>query len=170
MNKISILILAVLMTLSANIGFSQDFNIPINPKLNKPDDYAKYEADIIKCVTWLETTPSDPKSEKRMLANRFLVTWINGAPNVTVMVHGFVMDLAKNQHEMLGVYMGGWTKYALEHPNDKPDIKCAVAGIRSVISLYKLNKNTPKNKLIEKLIKLDASNELEDWLTKNMKN
>jgi hypothetical protein len=151
-------------------NFAQDFNLPINPTLNKPSDYAQYESDIIKCVTWLESNPSNVKTDKRALANRFLMAWINGAPNVTVTVHSFVMDLAKSEPEMLTLYLGGWTRYALEHPTDKPDLKCALAGLKSVIKLYKINGNSPKNKLIEKLIKLEDSNELEAWLTKNMKN
>jgi hypothetical protein len=69
-----------LATLSCAL-FAQDFEVPENVKLEKAEDYAPYEQDVIKCVNWLINTPITEQKSKRKDANAFLLKWINGSPD-----------------------------------------------------------------------------------------
>ncbi len=71
--------------------------------------------------------------------------------------------------ELLAIYMGGWTKYAIESGNYKDSIEGNLAGIKSVIKYYKANKTFTKDKEVEKLITLDKKGELEKWEEQQMK-
>ena len=49
-----LLILTVLFSLNIQ---AQDFRVPKRLKLEKAEDYAKYEDDVLKAVKWLKNTP-----------------------------------------------------------------------------------------------------------------
>ncbi len=58
-------ITVVALLLSLNL-FSQDFAIPKDVKLDKDEDYANYEEDIVDCINWLENTPLNEQDKKKI--------------------------------------------------------------------------------------------------------
>ena len=65
--------------------------------------------------------------------------------------------------------MGGWTKYAIESGNYKDSIKGNLAGIRSVIKVYKANSSIKKDEAVDKLVAIDSKGELEKWEAEQMR-
>lgn len=136
--------------------------------LEKKEDYAKYETDVIKMYDWLLETPIGVDSDKRKAMNAFVIQWISGSPNVTIELSADIvtyMDCA----ECLTIFMGGWTKYVLETKDFDGKVKGNLAGTKGVIQFYTANKKAlGKNKEIEKLIQLKDENKLEDFIKSKM--
>lgn len=146
--------------------FAQEFEVPQNYKLDKAEDYAPYENDVINCVTWLLNTPIDKETSKRKKANEFLLKWITGSPSVTVNIKAEIVTFMDSPDLFL-IFLGGWTKYALE-TKDESDAAGSLAGIEAAIDLYLKNKGIiPKNKEVEKYIKMKKKGSLKDYVEKN---
>ena len=164
-----ILFPCVLLSLTP-FAMAQNFEVPKNYELKKAEDYAKYEKEIIDCVNWLENTPIDEERAKREEANVFLMVWMTGSPNVSIEINASILGSIDKNKELLLIFMGGWTKYAIENPIDQKDlIKCNMAGLKSVIKVYKMGNGVKKDKNIEKLAKLDESGGLEKWVKDQLK-
>lgn len=168
MKTIKFFLPVILIILISKTSYCQDFEIPKNVKLDKAEDYAKYENDIKNCVTWIEKTPMNEQTEKRKLAYQFLLTWISGAPNITIEINSNVVNFTKENVDFLMIFMGGWTKYAIENPNDKDILKGNLAGVKSVIKVYKMGNGIKKDKNVDKLVKLENTNELEGWIKEQL--
>lgn len=150
-------------------GFSQDFQLPANIVLKKDADYARYERDVIAAVNWLEATPLNEQAAKRKEVNAFLTQWISGTPTVTVKMYAQIMVFYDANPDLLMNYMGGWTRYALEHPGNADDFSANMAGLRSVINAYKAGKGVKKDAKTDKLLKLDKDGKLEAWARDHFK-
>lgn len=167
----NILIVFVLTLFVAQTSWSQTFNIPDKVKLEVAEDYVKHEQRIVECINWLENTPMSEEADKRLMANAYLMKWATGTPTVTIEMQAFQIDLAKKNSELLIIFMGGWIKYAIENPDDKDNVEAGnISGINSLIKVYSANKGNglKKDKRIEKLIKMDAS-ELQNWVAEQLK-
>lgn len=160
----------VLTLFVAQLSWSQTFEVPDNVKLEVAEDYIKHEQRILDCINWLENTPMSEESDKRMMANAYLMKWATGTPTVTISMQSFQVDLTTKNPELLMIFIGGWIKYAIENPDDKDNVKAGnISGINSLIKVYSSNKDDglKKDKRIEKLIKMDA-NELQEWVAKQL--
>ncbi len=154
----------------SQIVMAQDFEVPKKYKLKKNEDFAKYEKDVIDCVNWLENTPINEEPEKRKDAYAFLMAWMTGSPSVTIELNESILGSIDNNKELVLIFMGGWTKYAIENPIDQKDqIKCTLAGLKSVIKVYKMGNGIKKDKNVEKIVKLDDNGELEEWVKNQLK-
>ncbi|WP_299124096.1 hypothetical protein [uncultured Winogradskyella sp.] len=165
------IVTSILIILFIQTSLSQEFKIPNNVKLESAEDYKKYETDILNCINWLENTPVNQNSDKRTLANAFLMQWATGTPTVTIEMQAFQLDLTKKNPELLMIFLGGWIKYVIQNPSEKDNIESGnIAGINSIIKVYSANKGDglKKDKRIEKLIKMDTS-ELQKWVADKLK-
>lgn len=172
MKKIKYSITSLILIFTTQFLFGQEFQIPKNYSLEKNEDYAKLEKEIISCINWLEKTPVNEQSEKRKEANAFLLQWISGHPTITTEISESTAKFTEGNPELLMIFMGGWTKFVIENPGSIEDhVKGNFAGIKSSIAFYKknLNNGLEKNKDLEKLISLDEKGELEKWVYDNMK-
>jgi len=146
--------------------FSQNFEVPKNYKFEKAEDYASYEQDVINCVNWLMTTPVDANAAKRKKANSFLLEWVTGCPYVHLEINTNIVSFSSP--DLLLIFLGGWTKYSLESKDFEDKIAGTIAGIESVISFYTKNKKTlPKEKNVEKFIKMKGNGSLKEYIEKN---
>lgn len=137
-------------------------------RLEKPEDYPQYEEDIVAMVNWLANTPTSEKPEVREQVSGFLLEWLTGSASVTVKVSDKIVSYADCSECML-LYMGGWAKYSIESKKNDT-FNASLVGTETVIQFYKINKKTlGKSKDIEKLIKLQESNELEGFIRSNIK-
>jgi len=164
-------IVLVFTILSLQSMFSQEFNIPTNVKLETAEDYKTQESNILECINWLENTPVSQDSEKRIMANAFLMQWATGTPTVTIGIQSFQLDLTKKNADLLIIFMGGWIKHAIENPDKKDNVEASnLAGITSIIKVYTANKGDgiKKDKRIEKLIKMNEI-ELQQWVAEKLK-
>ena len=144
--------------------FSQGFSVPKDYKFETKEDYPRYEQDVINGINWLLETPLTREQAKRKEVNAFLMKWITGSPSVSIELRQEIvtfMDCA----DCLMAFLGGWTKYALETKDYSSKLKGNLAGIESVIAFYQKNREVlGKNKAIQKYIKLQKKNKLEDHI------
>ncbi len=61
------------------------------------------------------------------------------------------------------IFMGGYTKYALQHKSDFNKDQANVAGLKAMIDKYTNDTARKKDSAMEKLIKMDKDGKLEDW-------
>ncbi len=150
-------------------GAAQEFAVPQNYKLEKPEDYAKYEADVLKCIDYLESIPLDDESARTIAANAFLLKWMQGSPNVTIELNAYIVELCDKNKEFIMLFMGGWTRYALQNPDSVNSLNGNMAGLESIINVYKQGQGVSRDKKVEKIIKLQEEGELEDWVKDQIK-
>jgi hypothetical protein len=160
--------LTLILTVISLQLFSQDFEVPKNYKLDKAEDYATYEPDVVKCFDWLMKTPVNEQAAKRKEANAFLIKWLSGSPSVSLEIKQEIVTFMGSSPDLFMIFMGGWAKYALESKDYKNKIAGNLAGIESVIEFYKKNKDfVPKDKNIEKYIEMKDKGTLKGFIEKN---
>lgn len=167
--KLLLPFLYLLLLLSANTVFSQEFNVPADVQLNAREDYSKYEKDVIAAAKWLVATPLNEQKEKRKEVSDFVVKWINGSPTVNVEINPTIMDFEKKNAGMLVIYMASSAKYVLEN-NNTTDMRAKhKAALHDMIAVYQSGKGIQRDKKMEKLIKSDSEGKLDEWLDDNLK-
>lgn len=144
----------------------QEFTVP-EYKLEAKEDYAKYEQDIIKAANWLETTAVGKDMAKRKEANIFVGKWFGGNPRVKITFPPIVGKLTQKNHQLLGMYMAGYARYAVENNYEKDELKLCTAAIRSIIKLYNLGGDVKNNKTLPQAIGAEKAGILENWVRQN---
>ena len=161
--KRSLFLIIVSLIALTRFAIAQTYEVPKDYQLKVKEDYAKYEPQVISTVDWLQQTSWDDDQDKRKDANAFLMAWITGSPNVTITIGSPLMKLVNKNPDLLMTFMGGYTKYALQH-KDAPDVHAAnVAGLKALLSKYQSDKNHKKDSAVEKLIKVDQDGKLDEW-------
>ena len=168
MKLISLVVLALLV-FTANSLYAQKFDVPKNYKLVDKEDYAKYEQDIINAAKWLRETPFDQQTEKRRKVSAFVVKWVNGSPTVNVELNANILDFDKKNPGMLVLYMASCARYVLEN-QDFEDMRAKHKyALRDMIYVYQRGEGIKKDKKMEKLIKMEENDQLDEWLEENLK-
>lgn len=158
-----ILFLTIGLTASAQLS-----PVPKSYSLKTPDDYSKYDKDIIKTIDWLESTSWGPKNTQRPYADAFLMAWLSGSPSVNIELGDeMLLKIMEKNKDLLVSYMGGYTKYALQNrlaDNSFDKNKAKLAGYQALITKYNLEKSRTKDKNVEMLAQLDSEGKLESWV------
>ncbi len=143
---------------------TKDDDVSESLKLKTEEDFRNTEALIVKAATWLEKTPIDKEPQTRKEIGGFVVKWISEVPYLSVELSQETIPYMECV-ECLTVFLGNYAKHAVETKNYKDQKGSILAGTESVIRFYKAN-NTAlgKNKEIEKLIKLQDKNELDQFI------
>ncbi len=143
---------------------AQSYDVPKNYVLKTRDDYAKYEPDVIKTADWLQQTPWKAQPQKTEEANQFLLKWAKGTPAVTIRLVEAVMNLSDRNPQLGFVFMAAFSKYVLEHKDDRDPNNANIMAVRAVIDKYKAEPGHKPDDDIEHLIELDTKGELNDWV------
>lgn len=150
--------------------FGQEYEVPHNYKFQTHEDYKNYEAQILKAIEFLESTPFDENIQKRKEVNKFIILWLTGCPNVKITLRSFLMDYCKENADFMIIFMGGWARYTLENNGDNDEFKGSLAGIHSIIKVYNLGKGINEDDNVEELIELENEGNLEKWLKEEIQN
>jgi len=150
--------LAISFTASA-----QTYEVPKNYVLKAKEDYPKYNDDVVKTVDWLQQMSWAEQTDKRKEANTFLIAWITGSPDVSISIGSTLLKFADKNKELLITFMGGFTKYAIQHKNDFNKDQANIAGLRAMIDKYTNDPARKKDSAMEKLVKMDKDGKLEEW-------
>jgi len=166
MKKIIVILVLTLVTINV---FAQDFEIPGNYEFTTKEDYARYEADILKSIEWLTHTPVGTQPEKRLDVNAFLLKWLAGSPDVSVEIKTEIVNFIDPNPELLIIFICGWTKYSIETKDNKNKLTGNLKGIESVMDFYtRYKENMKKDKNVEKYIKMKEKGTLEEFIKKNV--
>jgi hypothetical protein len=125
------------------------------------------EPKVLATIEWLETTPIGEQEDMRKLQAALLLGWVSDSPTVTLTLNGYILDYVKKNEELLPIFIGGWTKYSLENEYSSDPVQCNLAGVRSMIKVYKAGK-LKKDKNLQELVDLDAAGKLEAWINEKI--
>jgi hypothetical protein len=164
MKPVHLLCALFILFLSSSPIVAQDFSTPENYAFKTKDDFTKYEPQIIEYTKYIVVAPVNDGSENRKAANAFFMKWLTGAPNVSVEIQPYVMDLTSENKTFLLLFMGGWTRYALEHPGKTDKLQCHIAGVESILKAYKGGNGVEEDEAVANLVDLDKSGKLADWV------
>jgi len=143
---------------------SQEFEVPKAYSFLELEDYENQRSNVIKAVNWLESTPINEQTTKRKAANAFLTKWLAGSTDVRINIDPDIVTFS-DCDDCLMIFMGSWTRYALENKDYNNDFKGNIEGVEAVISLYEKNRETLGNmKAVEKYIKQKNKGKLEDYI------
>ena len=157
-----------LLCLASVLALSQEFSTPRNYAFNTKEDFAKYEPQIIEYTKYIELAPVNDESNKRKEANAFFMKWLTGAPNVTVEIQPYVMGLTGENASFLFLFMGGWTRYALEHAGKADKLQCHLAGVESILRAYKGGNGVEEDEAVAELVELEKSGKLTAWVASQL--
>lgn len=161
------LVLFSLMSCSAALYAQSDELLEEVPETE--EEYAASEQRVINTINWLENTPINEDMDNRRTQTLLFIDWMNGSPSVTITINSSIAVFTKVNPELLITFMGGWAKYTLENDYKKDELKCNLAGVKSVIAFYKNGNGLKKDKKVEKLLKMNDA-ELEAWVKKYINN
>lgn len=159
---------AIILVFFIGIGSYTDAQESLSTVPKKAEEYQPTEQNAIATINWLENTPIGTETDKRKEQSKLLIEWLMGSPTVTIQLDAYIMDYCEKNTELFTLFMGGWAKYALENSYSKDALQGNLAGIRSMIKVYKAG-GLKKDKKVQELVDLDASGKLEDWLKKKLK-
>jgi hypothetical protein len=163
--RLTVLVISVMLSFAVN---AQSFEVPeFDPQ--SPEDYARYEKDIIACANWLEETPLDQEAVKRRAANAFLIKWLSGTKDVTVSINSEITRYTDKNPQLLVLFMAGWCRYALQNNYSKDQLHGCYEGMKSMIVVYKKRVGIKKDRLMENLVKVFEHGDLESWIKENIK-
>lgn len=166
MNLLKITLISLFLGLAASVS-AQQTKLLSKPS-ETPEDYKANEPNVIATVDWIENTPINENEELHKMQYGLLIQWISGSPTVTLSLQAYVMDYTKKNSDLLAIFMGGWTRYALQNEYTTDALQCNLAGVQSMIKVYKTGK-LKKDKKMDELVKLEADGKLEAWLKDQIK-
>lgn len=152
------------------IGFSQElaFNDIQKIEFQEKGDYDNFENQILKYIDWLETKPLDHKN--RMGVNVLIFKWVEGSSNVTVALYPYVMSCVKKNPDFMTLYLAGWTKYSLNHPDNDDELAPSLAAVNTFLDYYEKGEafGVKKDKRVEKLLKKRENGKLEKYIARQI--
>jgi len=149
--------------------YSQNYEVPENYKLKVAADYDTYESELLQSIAWLKVTPLDKDEKKREKATKFVMDWVNGSPDVMVLIDINLISFIDTSPHLLFYFIAGWTEKSVMTEKHDDNLTNAMAGIETAIQFYKNNIGlTGKDKNLEKLIKLQDKDKLEAHVKKKL--
>jgi hypothetical protein len=127
-------------------------------------EYTRSEPAVINTIDWLENSPINQQVARRNQLNNKLQLWLKNSPTVRIKLNEKITSFSKKNHELLYIFMGGWTKYSLQHGYSTDSVNCNVAGVKSAMKVYLLGNGILKDEEMEKIITINSNNQLEAWV------
>lgn len=161
------LFFSLLLLLTINDSFSQSLPKYDEIKLETKEDFNDAANDAaLKASTYLLSTPMDSKSIDRLKSLQYIIKWMTGIPDYTFTLDEQATKFAKNNDDLLGLYMAAMTKYVLENKSEsKNQNTIKLNAVKMIIAYAKDMKNNVKiNKELKKVIEADENGKLEEYL------
>ena len=182
------ILMSILFVLTGASMWGQDSLIPFDYAESNPQDFYKYEQNVINCVDWLVNTPIDEKTIDRQVISQFVLIWMQATPSVVMNFDEKLIEFAQNSpymEELLTVYAGGYMSGLLHEKESqgklnqstmipkgttKTDrIKGATNAIERSLEFYDKNKGTiGRNRLLEKYKKMQEAGTLQEYIEANL--
>lgn len=144
-------------------GFSQKKQMLDSLPKTKAD-YVRSEPAVINTIDWLENSPINQQVARRNQLNNKFLAWVTNSPTVRIKLNEKITSFTKKNHELLFIFMGGWTKYSLQNAYSNDSVKCNLAGVNSAMKVYLLGNGILKDEEMEKIITINSNNQLEAWV------
>jgi hypothetical protein len=150
----------LLLTLCSFTAFAQGGEL-LSDLPTTREEFIASEKKVLATIDWLENTPIGTEVQKRKVQSALLLGWDINSPTVTIEFNtDLTMDFSKKNPDLMIVFMGGWTRYALQNGYSQDILQGTLAGLRSAIKVYKTGL-LKKDKNMEKIVALEEKGELE---------
>jgi hypothetical protein len=127
-------------------------------------DYAAQEDKVLEVIAFLRDSPAGEHTDLRQRAGRYLISWLEGTPAVTVEIESFIQPFM-NHGEALLIFMGGYAEHALTHGGQPSRMDLNLAATGAVVDYYVANKATiGRHKKLDRLAKLKEKGKLRRWI------
>lgn len=136
-------------------------------QLNVKEDYDSVADNAaLQAANYLFDTPMEKNNINRLKSLRFIIRWMTGTPNYSFALDEQATKFAKKNDDLLGLYMAGMTKFALENKADAKDPnKVKLNTVRLILRYVKEEKNNVKlNSELKKAIEAEEKGELPAYL------
>ncbi|MBR5353277.1 MAG: hypothetical protein IK126_06150 [Bacteroidales bacterium] len=155
MKKILLILTALVLSQTA---MAQQFSLPILPEKMWPSEYANYETDILNCCNYLLTADPAFNQPKHEECTSFLLRWLEGAPQVQLVVAPDIVDPRNEQ--LLLAYLAAWTRHSLQYKDSSP-LVCANVAVEDMLRYYETFQSyVGKSRLCERLLKAQRNGDL----------
>ena len=158
-------ILFAFLLLPSIPGFSQDFNRLKLLQYTDDVDYRVFENDMLECADYILSVPVSGDSN-RDIAVQALIRWMRGTPDYVFELNRPILAMAKEDHDILDIYMAAMTKSILEHKEIADDPEEVAYRAFTVFLNYCANpgNKVPITRRIQKAIDAKNKNRLRSYL------
>jgi hypothetical protein len=161
------LLFSILFFFTVGNVFSQDLPKYDEIKLETKEDFNETANNAaLQAANYLLSTPMESKSFDRLTSLQFILKWMTGSPDYSFTFDQQATKFAKNNDDLLGLYMAAMTKYVLENKTEsKNQNKIKLNAVKLIIQYSKDTKNNVKiNKELKKAIAAEENGKLEEYL------
>ncbi len=168
MKRLSIIwIQFIILFLTKSVHGQSTFVLPDSIALNSKSDYLKYEKTIINASKWIQETDLDKEYDKRSQINTFLLKWVEGSPNVSVIISPALAKIYGKNNQLLIVYMAGFAANEIQHNYYSNKQASIFSGVKAMIAVYRKGILIKKSSEMEKLLKISDS-EIVNYIDQNL--
>lgn len=148
----------------------QQYYVPYNLKIDKPEDYRNYEPTIRESIKWYLNSSVGKDADKRSDVSIFFMKWVEGSPDIKVIIDNRIVTFSESSPLLVVPFMMGWVRYSLDNNYINDLYELNKAGIETTLKFYSRNKGFQiADKNIEKLEKLKDRNKLEGFIRKEVR-
>ena len=108
------IILALLMGCAILSSFAQSKSQYDNVFLATASDFKRAEPQVILASDYVYSNPVEKDNAHRESAINFVMKWMQGTPDYSFPLDETLTKIAKNDYDLIGVYIACCAKYALE--------------------------------------------------------
>ncbi len=155
-----ILIIIITFLFINTFSFAQDFKSLESYEFETEESFQSEEENVLLCSNYIFDNPFDDSDIKRLISIQYIMKWMTGTPDYTFEIGGEVMELTKNNTDLLGLYISALTKIALENKDEKLNAEEMHNRAVDILANYcSDSKNNMKpSKKLKKIIKAKKKN------------
>jgi hypothetical protein len=154
----------LLYSFFTSVGFSQNISLPPVSSLKTQQDLERTKPDLIKAANWLEQTPINGNPEKRKEVERFVFMWVSASNTINVEMNRKILGFDDHNPGLAMIYTASAAKYLVQK-NSTDRLQSQIAGLKSVVAVYKRGIGIKKDKNLDALVQADRKGRLKKWLS-----
>lgn len=154
--------LFLIVFISSSIAlFSQDYFYLEDVIMKKAAHFTENNETAMKALEYLESTPINEEDKDREVCNRFIMRFVEGSPDCSIMIGMNIMNLTGKDLDLLILYVGYWLEVELETPDESAEFYQNHV-YQQLYNYCKGDNNVKKTKEVKKLIKLGDQGSLSE--------
>jgi hypothetical protein len=170
MKKILMLIGVSLFIINS---FGQEAKVPANYQFKKAEDYKAYQDSAVIVAKWMVNNPLTRQKEIRKAADKFLLSWVTGAPDIHIEIRSeFTNEVTKDNSIMYSTdlmmdYIAGMFLAKINN-NKIAELEAQIKGVEAMVRGYDSVVNYISIKFLDQLVKQRDKGKLEEWVKANI--
>ncbi|MFM9986132.1 MAG: hypothetical protein ACKVOK_12910 [Flavobacteriales bacterium] len=163
----------LILVLIPHCGLSQYANCPAIPEKYawvEKEEYVQDREQIIRTLRWLCTSPPGWQLKQRSLANAYVLEWLAGTPEFSLVVQSDLVPSLDKFPDLLNSMMHGMALYKLEHPDVNDSVKLHTEGLVVIAELAIQSKELSSDREIRKIIKAHKRHKLKAYVKARLSN